>query len=246
MPDESLAPTLSPTAESPVAAPVGMDEETLGIALADAAREFEESGIADEEPIVTDDFNAALGLDEETWEINTGRRDIETDRPIKLKVIVRDPGRSESALGYVYNPNKEEAARLLVQSVLVSPAALCEKQNWSKLRTAPRLMLVWRTMGLLGIDGDFFENLQKMASEKERRAARSLSTKSRSPTGSRGGSSEIASRNPEGSETSQTPSSTPTREKNASEAKPSSTESSHIAVPKGTPNSSTLKLTSPK
>lgn len=247
MPDESLAPTTaSPTAENPVAAPANMDEAALANAIADAQQEFEESGVADEEPVISENFLDALGLDEETWYINTGRRHPETDQPIKLKIIVRDPGRSEAALGYVYNPNKEEAARLLVQSVLVSPAELCDPKHWSKLRTAPRLMLVWKTMGLLGIDGDFFENLQKMASEKERRVARSLSTKSRSPTGSTRAKSASGSNSPAGSARSQTLSSTPTHEKNASGASASSTTSSPGAAPKATAPTSTLKLTPPK
>lgn len=246
MPEESLAPTAPSPTESPVTSPSDISEEEMAEALARAQEEFEESGAGNEEPVITEDLEAALGLDEETWYINTGRRDGATDAPLKLKVVVRDPGRSEAALGYVYNKNKEEAARLLVQSVLVSPAGLAEKENWKRLRTAPRLMLVWRTMGMLGIDGDFFETLHKMASETERRAARSLSTKSPSPTDSPRGTSASGSRSPAGSAKSQTPSSTPTREKNASEDTTSSTPSSPNGAQTATPSTSTLKLTPPK
>lgn len=234
MPDEQLAP-------DPAMTPDGManlDEARMAQGLAEVQEQF--SDRMDEDFVVTEDVNDIYGSEEEVWHINTGRRDPETDLPKKLKVVVRDPGSDAIALGYIYAPNKSEAARLMLEKIVVSPKEIASKENWRKMRSAPRLMLTWRALTFLGVDGDFFDVLQQTATRKERLLASKLSTRSPSPTASGSKKSGAGTSN-----ASPAPSSTPSSASSGSEEATSSTPTSPSPEP-SIPKQSTLKLTSLK
>lgn len=201
-----------------------LGEEELAKSFAAAQEEFEKMGL-DGEPEVTEDFSSAIGLEEEEWFIDTGRRNA-TGVPIHLKVVVRDPGNSNLALAYVYAKDKEEATRRLWEKVIVSPKEISQPEHFKKIRTAPRNMLTWRILGLMGINGDFFETLQKMASGRERRAAHKLSTRSL-----RSMESRLARLKAGQQKKDQTPSTTPEPEKNVSEPTLSSTPNGQPSLP---------------
>lgn len=166
-------------------------ERRLERGALEAAKEFETVREQEAEAIISDDADDLILKDGElvTLVVNGGKTDPVTGRPKQVRIKVRDPKSPELIVAYLLaseSKNKDimDAATLsLWKACIVEPTKILDVENFKQVTSAARTSINYQLITFLGVDGHFFDQMERLVPPSARRAARRLSTQSPRPTG---------------------------------------------------------------